>query len=201
VTDKYRDSHVPPKLRRQAIDLCTGITGCLAQTPRLGLPALILLYAGIDGMAWSSLPEGRDNVTGEDFQRWAKTYLLPDSGLECTEADLWAARCGLVHSQIMDSKFARKGGARHLWYHLGPGNLFLIPIGEQSKALPVTISIDQLFAVFRRGIERFFEQIENDAALEEIVFSRERRYYDEVRCIGKPGQDGSEVQTIPTVFL
>jgi hypothetical protein len=114
VEDPYRDSHVHPKLRRQVIDLWNGIDLCLSQAPRMAVPALVLLYAGIDGMAWVSIADDRDDVTEDDFRAWTNSYLLPDAGLECDDSDLWAARCGLVHSQIVDSRRARKGAARHL---------------------------------------------------------------------------------------
>lgn len=198
--DEFRDSRVPPKLRRQVFDLCDGIDLCMNREPRMGIPALILLYAGIDGMAWVSIPDDRDEVTGDDFQDWTRSYLLPDSGLDCDEADLWAARCGLVHSQIMDSRIARQGRARHIWYHVGPGNRSFIPIHETSKQLPATISLGQLVAAFRRGTERFFERIERDSELRARVWQRAHRYFDEVRVLGSTGGSGVSVETVPSIY-
>ena len=198
--DEFRDSWVPPKLRRQVFDLCDSIDLCMNRDPRMGIPALILLYAGIDGMAWVSIPEDRDDVTGADFQEWTRSYLLPGSGLDCDEADLWAARCGLVHSQIMDSRTARQGKARHIWYHVGPGNRYFIPIHQHSKQLPATIGLDQLVAAFRRGTERFFERIEQDPELRTRIWRRAQRYFDEVRVIGNADRPGVSVETIPTIY-
>lgn len=180
-TDRNRDSPVHPKLRRQVFDLHEGIDLCLMQEPRLGIPALVLLYAGIDGLAWVAIADDRQDVIGADFRAWTKSYLLPDSGLDCDEVDLWAARCGLLHAQIMDSRLARQGQARHIWYHVGPDNRFLIPIQQSSQQLPVTVSLELLAAAFRRATERFFARIEEDRDLEKRVWSRAGLYFDEVR--------------------
>jgi hypothetical protein len=197
---RFRDSHVPPLLRRQVYDLCAAIQTSLNQVPRLAIPALILLYAGIDGMAWVSVTDGRLDVEGRDFQTWAKIYLLPGSGLDCDEADLWAARCGLVHAQIMDSRSARQGHARHIWYYVGPGNCYLIPIGEKGQKSPVTLDIDVLVDAFVRATRRFFDAIETDRELERVVWPRAARYYDEMQVFGRPGDEGSWVATIPPDF-
>src|SRR5437773_3688345 len=123
---RFQDSHVHPKLRAQLYDILNGIGACLDH--HFAIPALMLIYSGIDGMAYVSLPDNRPDVQRPDFEAWTTTYLLPDSGLPCTAVDLYAARCGLVHSQNVDSRLARQGSARHLWYHLR-GPVCLIPFG------------------------------------------------------------------------
>jgi hypothetical protein len=125
---------------------------------------------------------------------------LSDSGLDCDEVDLWAARCGLLHAQIMDSRHARQGKARHVWYHIGPGNRYFVPIHEASKQAPVTISIDVLVAAFRRATDRFFEAIEGDHSLEKQVWPRAERYFDEVRVYAGPGEHRWSMETIPTIY-
>ena len=200
VDDAHRESHVPPKLRAQVYDLCNAIGACLDQSPRLAIPALVLVYAAIDGMAWVSIADGRDDVNGLDFQAWAKSYLLPDSGLDCDEADLWAARCGLVHGQVMDSRIARAGKARHVWYYVGPGNRYLMPLHEQSREMPTTLHIDVLVVAFHRAIDRFFDAIEREPELQRVVWARVNRYFDDVRAHGRPGGEGSWVETVPAVF-
>ena len=167
----------------------------------MAIPALIQLYAGIDGMAWVSIADGRPDVTGEDFRAWTTTYFLPDAGLDCNEHDLWAARCALVHTQTIDSRHAREGKARHIWYYVGPGNRFLIPVHPGFRQQqPITVHIDALASAFRRATERFFGAIEADPALEKQIWPRAQQYYDEVRAHGKPGNDNSWVETIPTIY-
>ena len=166
----------------------------------MGIPALVLLYWAIDGMAWVSVSGDRHDVNSTDFKTWVESYLLPDSHLDCDADDLWAARCGVVHSQIMDSRKAREGRARHIWYHIGPGNRYFIPIHEVSKQQPLTISIDVFVAAFRQATKRFFEAIERDSEIEKRVWPRAQRDFDEVRVFGRPGEAGLSVHTIPTFY-
>jgi hypothetical protein len=51
---RFQDSHVHPKLRGQVYDVLSGIGACLDQ--HLAIPALMLIYSGIDGMAYVSRP-------------------------------------------------------------------------------------------------------------------------------------------------
>src|SRR5688500_3617536 len=101
------------------------------------------IYAGIDGMANGSLPEDRHEVQRVDFEAWATTYLLPDSHLPCTVAHVCAARCGLVHSHNVDSRLARQGHARHLWYHVR-SPVCLIPVHGDRQSGAVVVDLLQL---------------------------------------------------------
>jgi hypothetical protein len=77
------------------------------------LAALMLVFTTIDQMAWVSLP-GNEDVKGRDFMAWVSTYMLGrnQTGLEAvTAADLWGARCGLLHTATAESSSLRKGTA------------------------------------------------------------------------------------------
>src|SRR4051794_40413015 len=63
----------------------------------LHMPALILLYSCIDIMANLDLPRSLQEGRRTDFIRWAEEYLLEESDLPCSGAELYAARCGLLH--------------------------------------------------------------------------------------------------------
>ena len=73
--------------------------------------AMILVYSGIDAFAWLNRPGNIEDVRRTDFEQWVDTYLLPDSGLNCSSSDLYAARCGLVHSkyQRVETEQRRSG--------------------------------------------------------------------------------------------
>ena len=100
---------LPERDQRAVIRLINSLSGRFDSFLRLPLrfdfcfreelftESLVLLYAGIDALAWLALPSG--DVNGSDFVKWVNTYLLPDSGLQCTAEDIWAARCGLLHSE------------------------------------------------------------------------------------------------------
>lgn len=195
---RFDDSHVPPKLRGQVYDILNAVA--LSLEHRLAIPALMMIYAGIDGMAYVSLASDQLDVHASDFKRWTDTYLLPNSNLPCSADDLYAARCGLVHSQQVDSRLAREGRARHLWYHVGPNGVCLIPFHHGEHARPVLVEIARLANAFHASIERFFEAIESDKDLEKRVWNRAELYFDEVIAHGEPMTDGSWIETIPPDF-
>src|SRR5438270_13604050 len=60
--------------------------------------ALILLYAAIDAMAYMSLPETETYVRPVDFIRWVDKYMISTGWLNVTSRELYAARCGLLHT-------------------------------------------------------------------------------------------------------
>lgn len=63
---------------------------------------LILTFSGIDQMAWLTLTTDESN--GSDFTAWVKKNINPEASLGCTADDLWAARCGLVHTATAESR-------------------------------------------------------------------------------------------------
>lgn len=72
----------------KAIDLCI--------ENKLRMPALILVYSGIDIFAALNRPIEKNEATREDFKRWCDRYLLSKNELPCSAIDLYAARCGVV---------------------------------------------------------------------------------------------------------
>jgi hypothetical protein len=79
--------------------------------------ALIVLYAGIDSLAWLSADE--EIVTGKSFIAWTERYMLPGRFLRGIGTDLYAARCALLHTRTAQSRLSRSGSARQIWDHGG----------------------------------------------------------------------------------
>jgi len=80
--------------------LGSGIDACIQK--KLTAPALILIYSGIDTAGW--LDSSEDYATRTSFMDWVDAYLLKAKPLQCTAMDLYAARCGLLHTFTPDSK-------------------------------------------------------------------------------------------------
>jgi hypothetical protein len=159
------DSFVARRLA--AIDLCF----------REGLftESLVLLYAGIDALAWLALPSG--DVNGSDFVKWVNTYLLPDSGLQCTAEDIWAARCGLLHSSIAESRKSREGAAREISYLLNDDGQALVHVMAKTPLPAINIRIDHLIAAFRKAIDSFQSAIGQQPELARQVYERARHHF------------------------
>ena len=77
-----------------AIDLCL--------SNHYRMPALVLIYSGIDIMALLARPEAKPNVTREDFIAWCERYLTAAGFQECSAIELYATRCGIVHTYSPD---------------------------------------------------------------------------------------------------
>lgn len=91
-------------------ELITAIQQCLDS--KLILASLILIYAGIDTLAWLDINDNRLDVRGEDFIKWTNQFLKPNLNLSCTSEDLYGSRCGIIHSFSPLSRIERKGRAK-----------------------------------------------------------------------------------------
>ncbi len=145
----------------------------------LRLPALLVLYAGIDIMAWLDRPSGQADVQRRDFIAWVEKYLLPDSGLPCNPVDLFAARCGLLHSYTSHSRLSREGNARQIFYAFGPAQPEnLQSLIDTAGTIPaVAVQLEKLLDAFRRGIERFKDALFRDTQHAALVYRRAGEWY------------------------
>jgi predicted DNA-binding protein (MmcQ/YjbR family) len=166
------DRHVSEKLSKKLDQLFRTIEFTLAEN--LWEPTLILIYSGIDAMAWLDRPAGQADVHGPDFQRWVDEYLLPDSGLTCTAADLYGARCGMLHSHTGESRKHRELQVKKVFYHRvwKDKPVALIQLKMNEKFLPPSVNLDQLAWAFHQAITRFFTAVNADAAKEDLVSER-----------------------------
>jgi hypothetical protein len=80
---------------------------------KLQRPTLVLLYSAIDVAAWLSNDDQNAKV-GKRFMAWVDQYLLKAKPLHCTSADIYAARCGVVHKLSPDSDMSDQGKARQV---------------------------------------------------------------------------------------
>ncbi|SRR6266571_1558541 len=117
------------------------------------LPALALVYTIIDVLG--SLERREGEGTRKAFIRWVEAQLLPDELLPCTALDLYAARCGVLHSLTPDADLVKNGEARRLAYAWGKGSAAdLREIAKRLKredviAIHVGDFIDAVDAAFR----------------------------------------------------
>jgi hypothetical protein len=107
---------------------------------RLYGPMLILLFSTIDALAWLTCSHNQPDVKAADFMRWVDQYLMPGSGLPCTSSDLYAARCGLVHSLTPDARKIGEGHAQDIYYAVGPDRAKLLQYGiDNSKEQAIAV--------------------------------------------------------------
>ncbi len=141
-------------------------------------PALLLLYSGIDTMAWLSREESHLDVLLNDFENWVENYLLPDAGLACNAIDLYGARCSIIHSYTAESRLSRLGQARRIFYAVGNKNAEELQEYIDAANYPDTtaLHVGDLFNAFRMGIERFNHTLANNPVLANLVHQRADKF-------------------------
>jgi hypothetical protein len=154
----------------RAIDLC------LEQG--LWEPTLILLYSGIDAMAWLDRPDHAPDVNSTHFISWCERYLLDPVDHALTGADLYGARCGLLHSHTADSKRYREGKVVKLFYSrsIARGELGLDQL-KFEPVWPLWADIDILVDRFKNGVTRFREDFKNDPERRNLICDRVNSSY------------------------
>lgn len=158
---------------RTALDLEKAIDTLMAE--HLFGPALILMYASIDIMAWLAMEDGRD-VRGKDFKAWSARYLLAEKHYPFTVEDLWGARCGLLHNHSSESKWSRQGRARQLFYAWGNRTAAelnaAIEIAEAWDA--VAVQVEDLWDAVQGAFRRFRDDVNRNHDLRRRVEERSR---------------------------
>ena len=162
---------------RSTEELINAIEACLKN--RLLLPGLLLLYAGIDIMAWLSREKSHADVERDDFIRWVDRYLLPNAGLACSAMDLYAARCSLLHSYTAESRLSRKGKARPIFYAWGTSRVKDLQqlINYVGTYPALAVHVNELFSAFQVGVQRFRQTLSNDPAQANLVYKRAGKFF------------------------
>lgn len=133
---------------------------------KLTLPALMLLYAGIDICGWLASPSDRAS-TCESFTHWVDKYLLPSKQLPVTAIELYAARCGLLHTYTPESHLSAAGKARKIAYAWGDAQACDLQktIDLEGRSDLVALHVSDLLEAFRLGLLAFFADMEHDPSL------------------------------------
>jgi len=133
--------------------------------------ALVVLYSAIDTLAWSTLVDG--DVTRSDFCAWVNSYMDPPATVQCTAEDLYAARCGLLHSSSAGSRLSREGKAAELWYATSADRVpVLRRLAHEKGHSAKIVGITPLVEAFADGARRFVETLAADRALDARVNAR-----------------------------
>ena len=148
-------------LDAQIGELLAGAERCLSDKQTLA--ALVLIYASIDIMG--SLERAEGEGTRKSFIRWADAYLLPRDSLPCTSLELYAARCGVLHTLTADADLTREGKARRILYSWGTAQADeLREVSRRLKKDVVSIHIGDLRQAVVDGVAAYRRDLEHDSA-------------------------------------
>ena len=142
-------------------------------------PGLILFYSSIDIMASLNRDPAKSKVTRSDFVEWVNRYLLPGSELTCSAIDLYAARCGLVHSYSPDSDLSRDLKAKKIYYAHGNKKAIELQtiINKSSHKDIISVHIDQLFEALKVAVERFASALKSNPSKEKLATQRASEFF------------------------
>ena len=151
----------------------------LVHSNNLNIPALILLYAGIDFAASLDRHDPDSNVTRDDFLSWVEKYLLPGNDLRCSALDLYSARCGWVHTYTSKSRMVRSGEAKEIFYQFGEhDNEEQLQKSIKNPSVAVAVHFTKLFNAFRDGLDRWERDfLGNPKHLAKVTHNSEKLLY------------------------
>jgi len=118
---------------------------------------LVLLFAAIDQLAW--VASDKEMVGNDGFKAWVQQYMVdrnPELLSGATAADLWGARCGVLHTGAAESNDFRKGDARPIHYSSNCGQV----VSKDPTIL--TLSLECLGTAFATALVWFLNDLEND---------------------------------------
>ncbi|MFC1932177.1 hypothetical protein ACFLXU_00900 [Chloroflexota bacterium] len=117
---------------------------------------LILIYCGIDAMAYLDMPVNQAEVHSSDFIQWVERYLSPNlknGGTQVTGKELYIARCAVVHSYGVESPKTKSGSARAIGYMVGGGESI---VSDATVTLNlILLRLETLRDAFFAAIDRF----------------------------------------------
>ncbi|MCB2228650.1 MAG: hypothetical protein KQH53_18380 [Desulfarculaceae bacterium] len=186
------------KLKLDEIEKAVGL--CIGQ----GLiePSLVLLYSAIDILGW--LDSSEEWASKKSFMAWANKYILIDNSLNCTDIELYGARCGLLHTFSPDSKLSKHGEVRRVAYAFAPAKVEelrrSIEAIEWSDKL-VAVHVGDLYERWQIGVERFLEDLNKDQARKSKVYYKVSKFFsvmkpEDVRKLTENIENGKLEDTI-----
>ena len=124
--------------------------GCLGS-------AVILILSGIDTMAFLGMPENHLEVKKDDFIAWADSYVRFPCKEQLTGADLYGARCGMLHQYGVRSNLSRSEKCRMVGYM----NKSVPEVRYDKNASKdlVLVSVPALMTSFFEGVDRFLPNL------------------------------------------
>jgi hypothetical protein len=152
----------------QAIDLCI--------KSKYLLSALKLIYSAIDNMAflWADI----EYTTPTDFKRFADSYILQNSDLDCTSDELYIARCGLLHQNTANNR-KLSPGTRYIFYSWGTYQPNQGPehVDALTRDQCTFVSIHSLRDALYKGMLNFLKERSKESSLKEKLLLRSQKYF------------------------
>jgi len=115
---------------------------------------------------------------------WVNDYLLRAKPLSCTALDLYAARCGLLHTFTSEFNSQRLTGARRVFYAYGASSVQDLQsrIDSKNKSQEwVAVHTNDLYEGWKLGLTKFLEELEKNHAKKARVHEKADKFF--VDCV------------------
>jgi hypothetical protein len=131
--------------------------------------AVILIYAGIDAMAFLGMPSSHEDVTRDDFIAWVDRFIYFPCKEQVSGLEFYGARCGMLHNYSAFSRLSREGKCRIIGYVDES-----VPEVMTAAEVPhlVLVSIVALAQAFSVGVDAFLNEISKDTARAGVAAAR-----------------------------
>lgn len=135
--------------------------------------ALILIYAGIDSMAYLRMNPNKEEVDRADFVEWAERYVRFQGSEQLNGLDLYGARCSLLHQYSVFSRLSKEGKCRIIGYadHMESP----VRYDPSKSERMVMVSVQHLAEAFFRGIDQFLVDAFSDPNRKPLIEKRLRQ--------------------------
>jgi len=174
-------------LRESILQVASIAEVCIHQ--KALLPALILIYSGIDTMGWL-VADDESAAVVDRFASWVDKYMLGTKSLDCTSLDLYAARCGILHTFTADSRLSATGKARPIYYVWGKVSAEdHARVAGATREKCVFLRVEDLSEAFRRGVAKTVEVATTDGALSDRMLSKAGKFFLSIptnELLGRP---------------
>ena len=158
------------QMQLRAIETCLN-----ADLPEAGLA---LIYSGTDTFGLLAAPPAILDASHGTFKQWCEKYILPRiqsiEGVAVSATDLWAARCGVLHTSTPLSKLERVGEAHQVWYQFnGKAGMNLI---MNTPSPPLGLDIQNLAMSFKEGGIACINDLNQDATAFQAADARAQHF-------------------------
>lgn len=155
------------------------------------MPALALIYSHIDTLAWAASKKTGTDVRST-FESWVKRWLIPHLSThapDVTPTDLYAARCGILHTLTGKSNLSKTENAREIAYAWGTGSTdvlknILADTGYSKKL--VVLHYQELLKCVTSAVTDFVSYAESDSELESALEAANSKHYTNIPIPPEP---------------
>jgi hypothetical protein len=133
--------------------------------------AAVMVYVGIDAMAFLAMPAEQAKQGRADFIAWVDQYMraAPESTYQYDGRDVYGARVAMLHTYSIEADYHQQNPeVKKFGYHDGGQHAY----NPDVNANLVIIGINSLVHDFGGAVQRFVQAMQADAALRGRVAGR-----------------------------